>query len=155
MLVFERCLFKRIYRIWAELPVPAGGSAGAGSRHELGSDCLTFQHHAILTQMDDSAGKVGRRGTVVLPAKLRRRLGIEEGSFVVAEAREDGILIRPAAVLPVEIYSPERRAEFLLNNAVDAADYRRARAEVKRIGLDPDRIRHHPPAKRRTRDASS
>lgn len=105
--------------------------------------------------MNDSAGKVGRRGTVVLPAKLRRRLGIEEGSFVVAEAREDGILIRPAAVLPVEIYSPERRAEFLLNNAVDAADYRRARAEVKRMGLDPDRIRHHPPAKRRTRDASS
>ena len=24
MLVFERCLFKRIYRIWAELPVPQG-----------------------------------------------------------------------------------------------------------------------------------
>jgi AbrB family looped-hinge helix DNA binding protein len=64
---------------------------------------------------------VGRRGTIVLPAKLRRRLGIEEGSIVVAEARADGILIRPAAVVPVEIYSPERRAEFLLNNAVKCA----------------------------------
>lgn len=99
--------------------------------------------------MEALAGKVGRRGTVVLPAKLRRRLGIEEGSFVVAEEREDGILIRPAAVLPVEIYAPERRAEFLLNNAVDAEDYRRARAEVKRMGLDPDRIKHHRPSKRR------
>ena len=99
--------------------------------------------------MEPLASKVGRRGTVVLPAKLRRRLGIEEGSFVVAEEREDGILIRPATVLPVEIYNPERRAEFLLNNAVGAADYRRARAEVKRMGLDPDSIQHHSHPKRR------
>jgi AbrB family looped-hinge helix DNA binding protein len=99
--------------------------------------------------MEALASKVGRRGTVVLPAKLRRRLGIEEGSFVVAEEREDGILIRPATVLPVQIYPPNSRAEFLLNNAVDADDYRRVRAEVKRMGLDPDRIKHHRPPKRR------
>ena len=98
--------------------------------------------------MEALAGKVGRRGTVVLPAKLRRRLGIEEGSFVVAEEREDGILIRPATVLPIEIYTPERRAELLLNNAVGAEDYRRARAEVKRLGLDADRIKHHRSSKR-------
>jgi AbrB family looped-hinge helix DNA binding protein len=98
--------------------------------------------------MEGAASKVGRRGTVVLPAKLRRRLGIEEGSFVVAEEREDGILIRPAAVLPIEIYSTERRAEFLLNNAVGVQDYRRARAEVKRMGLNPDRIKHHRPPRR-------
>jgi AbrB family looped-hinge helix DNA binding protein len=101
--------------------------------------------------MEALASKVGRRGTVVLPAKLRRRLGIEEGSFVVAEEREDGILIRPAAVLPVEIYPPARRAEFLLNNAVDIEDYRRARDEVKRMGLDPDRIKHHQPEPERPR----
>jgi AbrB family looped-hinge helix DNA binding protein len=99
--------------------------------------------------MDSLASKVGRRGTVVLPAKLRRRLGIEEGSFVVAEEREDGILIRPATVLPVEIYSAERRAEFLLNNAVGAEDYRRARAEVKRMGLNPDHTIHHKPSNKR------
>ncbi len=98
--------------------------------------------------MEGLASKVGRRGTVVLPAKLRRRLGIEEGTFVVAEEREDGILIRPATVLPIEIYRPERRAEFLLNNSVSAQDYRRARAEVKRMGLDPDRIKHHRPSRR-------
>ncbi|MGO9266169.1 MAG: AbrB/MazE/SpoVT family DNA-binding domain-containing protein [Candidatus Binataceae bacterium] len=98
--------------------------------------------------MEAVASKVGRRGSVVLPAKLRRRLGIEEGSFVVAEEREDGILIRPATVLPIEIYTPERRAEFLLNNAVSAEDERRARAEVKRLGLDADRIKHHRSSKR-------
>jgi AbrB family looped-hinge helix DNA binding protein len=99
--------------------------------------------------MEGLASKVGRRGTVVLPAKLRRRLGIEEGSFVVAEEREDGILIRPATVLPVEIYNPERRAEFLLNNAVTAEDYRGAQAEVKRMGLDPERVKHHRTLRRR------
>jgi hypothetical protein len=52
-------------------------------------------------------------------------------------------------VLPVEIYNPERRAEFLLNNAVDAEDYRRARAEVKRMGLDPDQTSHRKPTKGR------
>jgi AbrB family looped-hinge helix DNA binding protein len=98
--------------------------------------------------MEGLASKVGRRGTIVLPAKLRRRLGIEEGSFVVAEEREDGILIRPATVLPVEISTPERRAEFILNNAANAEDYRRARAEVKRMGLDPDRTKHPRPPKR-------
>ena len=86
---------------------------------------------------------------MVLPAKLRRRLGIEEGSFVVAEERENGILIRPAKIVPVEIYSPQRRAEFLLNNAVDAADYRRARAEVKRLGLVPEHIKHRRPSPRK------
>jgi len=104
--------------------------------------------------MEALASKVGRRGAVVLPAKLRRRLGIEEGSFVVAEEREDGILIRPATVLPVEVYTPERRAEFLLNNSVDIEDYQRARDEVKRLGLDPDRIKHHKPESAKPRKAA-
>jgi AbrB family looped-hinge helix DNA binding protein len=95
--------------------------------------------------MEAIASKVGRRGTVVLPAKLRRRLDIEEGSFVVAEERDDGILIRPATVLPAEVYTPERRAEFLLSNAIDIEEYWRARDEVKRMGLDPNRIKHHRP----------
>ncbi len=86
------------------------------------------------------ASKVGKRGTVVIPVRLRERFGLMEGSFVVAEERADGVLIRPAAVVPVEMYTRERRAEFLLNNAVDREDYRRARAEVKRLGVDPDKI---------------
>ena len=89
--------------------------------------------------------KVGKRGAVVIPAGLRKRFGIEEGSFIIAEEREDGILIRPAAVLPVEIYTPERIAEFLLGNAIDAEDYARAVEQVKAMGLDPDTILHAKP----------
>jgi AbrB family looped-hinge helix DNA binding protein len=89
--------------------------------------------------------RVGKRGTVVIPAALRRRYGIEEGSFVVAEPREGGVLIRPALVLPVEVYTPERKAQFLLSNAIDAADYAGAVAEVRRMGLDPAAIPHYKP----------
>ncbi|HWZ79625.1 MAG TPA: AbrB/MazE/SpoVT family DNA-binding domain-containing protein [Candidatus Sulfotelmatobacter sp.] len=88
------------------------------------------------------SARVGKRGAIIVPASLRKRFGIEEGSLVVAEEKEDGILIRPAVIVPVERYTPERKAEFLLSNAVDANDYRRARKEVRKLGLDPDCIRH-------------
>jgi AbrB family looped-hinge helix DNA binding protein len=91
------------------------------------------------------AGKVGKRGTFVIPARLRKRFGIEEGTLVIAEAREEGILLRPAVALPVETYSAERVAEFLLSNAVDAAEYKRAVARVKAMGLEPDTIGHTKP----------
>jgi AbrB family looped-hinge helix DNA binding protein len=82
---------------------------------------------------------------VVLPARLRKRFGIAEGSYVVAEEREDGILIRPAELMPVEMYSPERVAEFLLGSAVDDESRAEAEAEVRRMGLDPDKIDHFKP----------
>jgi AbrB family looped-hinge helix DNA binding protein len=88
---------------------------------------------------------MGRRGTVVIPARLRKRFGLEEGALIIAEEREDGVLLRPAVALPVEIYSDERVAEFLLNNAVDAQDYEEALSEVRRMGLDPESIPHTKP----------
>ncbi|MGH9316931.1 MAG: AbrB/MazE/SpoVT family DNA-binding domain-containing protein [Thermoanaerobaculia bacterium] len=94
------------------------------------------------------ATRVGKRGTIVLPARLRHRYGFEEGTMVVAEEAPYGVLLRPAAVVPVEIYTPERKAEFLLSNATDADDYRRAQAEVRRMGLDPSRISHRRPRNR-------
>lgn len=91
------------------------------------------------------AVKVGKRGTIVVPAKLRKRYGMEEGTLVTTEPREDGLLIRPAIVVPVERYTPERKAEFLLSTATTTKDYRRARKEVQKLGLNPDAIPHRPP----------
>ena len=85
--------------------------------------------------------RVGKRGTIVLPARLRKRYGFEEGTMLVAEESEYGVLLRPAAVVPVEIYSPERKAELLLANATSAADRKAAENEVRKLGLDPARIR--------------
>jgi AbrB family looped-hinge helix DNA binding protein len=91
------------------------------------------------------SARVGKRGAIVVPAKLRKRFGIEEGSIVTAEARDDGILIRPAVIVPVEKYSSERKAEFLLNNAINSDDYREARKAVQKLGLDPDTVPHKKP----------
>ncbi|MFZ1932783.1 MAG: AbrB/MazE/SpoVT family DNA-binding domain-containing protein [Thermoguttaceae bacterium] len=90
-------------------------------------------------------GKIGKRGTVVIPAALRRRFALNEGAMVIIEEGEEGVSLRPAVALPVEIYSPERKAEFLLNNAVTKADYRWAVKEVRRLGLDPNKITHEKP----------
>ncbi|MHB1461111.1 MAG: AbrB/MazE/SpoVT family DNA-binding domain-containing protein [Armatimonadota bacterium] len=89
--------------------------------------------------------KVGKRGSMVIPARLRKRFGIHEGTLIIAEELGDGIFIRPAVAVPVEVYSPERVAEFLLSNAVDAQDYDDAKAEVRALGLDPDAIPHSKP----------
>lgn len=62
---------------------------------------------------------------LLIPAKLRRRFGIAEGSLITAEARQDGILIRPAMmaiIVPAEKFSP---AEFLLSSAARPAEYLR------------------------------
>lgn len=55
--------------------------------------------------------------------------------------------IRPAAATPVEIYTKERKAGFLLENSVGRADYARVRRDVRKMGLDPDKIPHTPPAR--------
>jgi len=89
--------------------------------------------------------KVGKRGIIVIPADIRRKYGLEEGSIVIAEARPEGVLLRPMVTLPVEIYTPERKAEFLLNNAITQEDYAWAVKEVRKMGLDPEAIPHEKP----------
>ena len=93
-------------------------------------------------------GRVGRRGSFVIPAALRRAFGLDEGTLVIAEARPEGILLRPALAVPLETYPLERKAAYLLENAVDEADYKAARKAVKQMGLDPDAIPHATPSGR-------
>jgi len=55
---------------------------------------------------------VGRRGRITLPARLRAALGLAAGDRLVAELTPEGILLRPAVTLPIEIYDAARIAEF-------------------------------------------
>ena len=52
------------------------------------------------------------RGVITLPAKLRRALALKADDQLIAEATPDGLLLRPAVTLPVELYSPQREQEF-------------------------------------------
>ncbi len=89
--------------------------------------------------------RIGRRGTMVIPSALRRKYGFEEGTLIVAEPLPEGILLRPAVALPLEVYSKERKAEFLLTNAVTPEDYAWALAEVRKMGIDPNSVPHEKP----------
>ena len=43
-----------------------------------------------------------------------------------------------------ETFSTERQVEFLLEITITREEYERARAQVRRLGLDPDKILHEP-----------
>jgi AbrB family looped-hinge helix DNA binding protein len=52
------------------------------------------------------------RGVITLPARLRQALGLRADDQLIAEITPEGLLLRPAVTLPVEVYSPERVREF-------------------------------------------
>ena len=52
------------------------------------------------------------RGIVTLPAKLRQALGLKADDQLIAETTPEGLLLRPAVTLPVEMYGEARIREF-------------------------------------------
>jgi len=50
---------------------------------------------------------ISRKGQITLPAELRRKYGLEAGGTVIAEERNGELVLRPAAVLEIEIYKDE------------------------------------------------
>lgn len=55
---------------------------------------------------------ISSRGGITLPAKLRRELGLRPDDQLIAEVTNEGLLLRPAVTMPVEIYSAAREREF-------------------------------------------
>lgn len=76
---------------------------------------------------------VTRRGVVTLPAKLRQALGIKGDDQLIAETTPEGLLLRPAVTLPIEIYTDERIREF------DAAEAELDKVLRRRKKLKPVR----------------
>ena len=58
--------------------------------------------------------RIGKKGQVSIPKAVLDRLGIEPETVLLVEAADDGsIVLRPAGVYPVELYSDARIREFL------------------------------------------
>jgi len=80
--------------------------------------------------------KLGKKGQISLPTALLRKLGLEGSATLLVEATDDGAMIlRPAGVYPVELYSDARVKEFEdANRHTDAekAKVRKALARRKR-----------------------
>ena len=81
------------------------------------------------------------RGVITLPAKLREALGLKADDQLIAETTSEGLLLRPAVTLPVEIYSEDRIREF------DAAESELA--ELLPVGRGARRPRTSQSARRR------
>jgi bifunctional DNA-binding transcriptional regulator/antitoxin component of YhaV-PrlF toxin-antitoxin module len=64
---------------------------------------------------------------------LRQALGIKGDDQLIAETTPEGLLLRPAITLPIEIYSDERVREF------DAAEAELDKALRRRKKLKPIR----------------
>ena len=62
------------------------------------------------------------RGVITLPAKLRQALGLKADDHLIAETTPDGLLLRPAVAMPVEMYTQERLQEFAVAEQ-ELADY--------------------------------
>lgn len=88
---------------------------------------------------------LGQRGNFTIPNEIRQALGLVAGSILVIEVSEGEIVIKPAIAQPIEKYTMERKAEFLLNSAVDLEDYEEVVRTVRAMGFDPQKIPHDRP----------
>lgn len=55
---------------------------------------------------------ISERGAITLPTKLRKALGLSADDQLIAETTPEGLLLRPAVTLPIELYSDDRLREF-------------------------------------------
>jgi bifunctional DNA-binding transcriptional regulator/antitoxin component of YhaV-PrlF toxin-antitoxin module len=77
--------------------------------------------------------KIGKKGQLTIPRSVLQAAGITEESRVVLEATSDGaIVMRQAAVYPIELYTEARVREFEETNTIPAAMERRVEAYLKK-----------------------
>lgn len=77
--------------------------------------------------------KLGRNGQLSLPRAVMKRLHLKGNETLLLDVTEDGIIrLRPATVLPVEIYTSERVAEFERESEVEAATRSAVRKALSR-----------------------
>ncbi len=77
--------------------------------------------------------KLGKKGQVSIPKSVLKRVGITGEAPLLVETTEDGaIVLRQAAVYPVEIYSEARVKEFLDEDRLTPGEEKRIKAALKK-----------------------
>ena len=72
--------------------------------------------------------KLSKKGQLSIPRAVLRQVGITGETPVLVEGTDDGaIVIRAAAVYPIEVYSDERVEEFLAADALNPEQEQRLR----------------------------
>jgi len=55
---------------------------------------------------------INERGVLTIPAKMRENFGIKANDELIIEDTEQGLLLRPAFSVPIEVYTEDRINEF-------------------------------------------
>lgn len=87
---------------------------------------------------------IGRRNQVTLPAELLKRLSLKPGDLVDFEPREEGILLRPVAIVKKEEAWHEEdldAIEELIEKQVRKGQYLEFDSSKKAIGALKKRIK--------------
>jgi AbrB family looped-hinge helix DNA binding protein len=76
--------------------------------------------------------KLGKKGQVSIPKAILKRVGITGEVPLLVETTEDGaIVLRQAAVYPVEIYSAARVKEFQEEDHLTPDEAKRIKAALR------------------------
>jgi AbrB family looped-hinge helix DNA binding protein len=77
--------------------------------------------------------KLGKKGQLSIPKSVLRRVGIEGEVPLLIDTTADGaIILRPAGVYPIELYSDERLQEFAEEDRMAPAAARKMNSLLKR-----------------------
>lgn len=77
--------------------------------------------------------RLGKKGQLSLPAAVLRKLGIQGAATLLIETTDDGaVILRPAAVYPVEVYTEVRVKEFEAANRGTESEAARVRKALVR-----------------------
>ena len=69
---------------------------------------------------------LGEKGQVTVPRAVRKQLRLHGGDPLLLSVSPDGsIVLRPAQVYPVEVYTEERLNAFAQENRLSSAERRR------------------------------
>ncbi len=77
---------------------------------------------------------VSNRGQITLPAAIRKRIGIKEGGAVIIEDRGNELVLKPAAVFEVEMYSDRQIEEWEKADRMSQKEKEAMRKKVKTRG---------------------
>jgi bifunctional DNA-binding transcriptional regulator/antitoxin component of YhaV-PrlF toxin-antitoxin module len=73
---------------------------------------LQYYGFSVILRIMKTTLTMTGRGVITLPTKLRKALGLSADDQLIAETTPEGLLLRPAVTLPIELYSDERVREF-------------------------------------------
>ena len=75
---------------------------------------------------------VSERGQITLPAAIRKRLGLKGGGALILEERNSELVLKPAAVMEIEVYDDEQIAQWDKDDQLSGIERDQTKKSLKR-----------------------